>query len=312
MSFTFSHPISDFLIREEFRSGQKRKLNRVFLVEHKTLGIFGVLKHHQKTKGQEHLQQFLRNEALHSFHFMGLPETLAFSETEQEILLVKSFQEGMALDLFWQQLKKRDRLSFLVSMLEKLLPLLCHLEERGVVHADIKPSNIIIQKNDDSFSISLIDFGMAFHPNDPGQRKLIFSLAYSPPELILQQLHLAGPHSDLFALGVSVYQLLEGKLPWHHPNPAIMTNLQLTHPLPDSPAIPKKIKAILHRCCAKETFPKPPQMLSKQELEQILQRGINQRYSSYDEMIHEIHSLDLHRESDAGIWNRLIKIFSKS
>lgn len=304
----FPYEIADFKILHPLANERKRKINSVYLVEHKENGIKGVLKHLSKTAGNKHLTQFLRNEASFHFEMEQLPVTYAFMETDEEILLIKSYSEGVSLSEYWDNIPKKLRVEFIGLLITKLIPIGSELKRLGIVHADFKPSNLILDGSDLEFEVSLIDFGLAFYPEKNPNRRVIFSLGYSPPELILNQLQLANHSSDLYSFGICLYQLLSGKLPLMHPNPAIMTNLQVTHPLPHPNAISKSMFRVLQKCCAKKAFPKPPNMLSQDEINSLLLDGIKMRYQSFGEMYKDY---DLFMQKP-GFWKRLIKIFSKS
>lgn len=304
----FPYSVSDFKIISPLAAERKRKINQVFLVEHIENGTKGILKHLSKTDKNKQLENFLRNEAAFDFNFSGLPQTYAFLETDHEIMLIKSYAEGVPLDVYWKSIPKAERLRFVKLLVHSLAPIMAILAEQGIVHGDLKPGNLILNGEGLDFELHLIDFGLAFRPATIENRNLIFSLGYSAPELILHRLHLASQASDIFSFGVCLYQLFDGKLPLTHANPAIMTNLQITHPLPESRNIPKKLHAVLAKCCAKFSFAKPPHLLPKQEMDELLQRGIAERYPDFGALL---LNLDL-PEDKPGLLPRLIKIFSKS
>lgn len=99
---------------------------------------------------------------------------------------------------------------------DQLLETLVAAEAAGVVHRDIKPANVIIDTSGDAW---LIDFGIARHlgllsvtstsaimgPHSPG---------YAPPEQFVNSKREIDTRADLFALGVTVYECLEGHNPY--------------------------------------------------------------------------------------------------
>lgn len=286
----------------------KRKFNSVYLCEHKTLGFASVLKHIKKNSSNLNHQEMLRFEANFVFDHPNLPKTYLVNETKEELFVFKSYSEGIPLNEFWKTIKKRDQTLFLIQFLSKLKPLFDELKEKKIVHSDIKLTNIIINGTLENFEVFLIDFGLAFYPEEH-QRKLVFSLGYSAPELIVNYLHLANHSSDLFSLGICIWQLIEGKIPLTHSNPAIMTNLQLTHPLPKGQNMSDQWYTVLAKMCAKHSFPKSPNMLSKDEVESLILLGQQQRYQSIDEILNELENFT---DDHKSILKKLIKIFSKS
>ena len=75
----------------------------------------------------------------------------------------------------------------------------------------------------------LIDLGLAKRKND--LEKKPFALIYSPPEQLLKIPQLINETSDLYSLGIVMYELLAGKIPFQQSNPELLMNLQLTQNL---------------------------------------------------------------------------------
>lgn len=262
-----------------------RKFNEVFLVKHHISGIAGVCKLLTKTEKNEHLWPLLRREATWSFEEKGLPHTLAFRETDTGIVLIRNYQQGIPLNQFWMKTGRKKRVELVIQLVEKLVPVFNILRTRQIVHCDIKPSNILVSGTAENFEVSLIDFGMAVSMQQPPERKTLFALGYSAPELILNRLHLIDHTTDLFALGICIWQLFAGKLPLMHANPGIMTNLQITYPLPENNAVPKEIYKVLQQMCFKFPFQRPPHHLPQEEADNFLKEAMSKRFQSLEEVL---------------------------
>lgn len=88
-----------------------------------------------------------------------------------------------------------------------------HAHERGVIHRDIKPSNVMLADDPDSFtSVRVLDFGVAFCVDGTRitRASSVGTGPYIAPE---QRAGRPGPASDLYALGVTMYQIATGRLP---------------------------------------------------------------------------------------------------
>lgn len=291
------NPAEKYKILEQIDANKKRKFAHIFLTENKISGSKSILKTVQKTEDNLVVQDRLRKEAAFSFIVDGLPETLDFFESDSEIFLFKSFQTGITLGDYLEQFRSKEKPQKLFEVLEQLEPIFEHLHQNKIYHLDIKPGNIIIDSSK-GIRVSLIDFGLALNKNEPEIRKTLFPLGFAAPELLLNHLDLVDPRTDYFALGISCWTCLQGKIPLIDPNPSITTNLQLTYPLPNLDSKYKQFSEVLQKLSGKHQFTVPPNKLNAEELKAALIKGMNKRYATYSEFISDFEKqLDKQKKS---------------
>jgi len=283
------------MLRDKYKITSKlsegRKFGTIYLGEEISSQQKVVIKALKKNGNNTTAVQQLSNEALFTFSVPGLPHILEKIETESEILVIKSFEQGIPLNEFWKKIKKRDRINFLIALFQKLNILLSSLYDNQILHLDLKPGNILIEGTTEDFEVKIIDFGLAINKAALPERTILFPLGYAAPELILNRLDLADERTDLFALGICMFVLYTEKLPLSHPNPSIYTNLQITHPIPSSPAIPKELFRIIEKMTHKYQFAKPPNHLPENELTSSLIEGMDGRYSDLSSVISELQKI---------------------
>lgn len=240
-----------------------RKFNRVELVEN-AVGERFVLK--SCALNNETGCQLLLEEFNFSFDIKGLPEVVKLDKSETELQLLLKYKEGAPLDEYWKTLNRKDRKRFLIQFIPKFLELLSRVHQKGIIHNDIRPGNILINREE----IHLIDFGMATKVGEESNRKILFSLQYASPELILNKYHLLNASSDLFSFALIVIQLFNGKPILTHSNPSVLTNLAITYPLELKGIVPRELVPILEKMCSKAAFKTSPNRMSNDDVNKLL------------------------------------------
>ncbi|NDJ36198.1 MAG: serine/threonine protein kinase, partial [Chloroflexi bacterium] len=99
---------------------------------------------------------------------------------------------------------------------------------QGIVHADIKPGNILLDAHDNAY---LTDFGIARVEGDPPVTRVPGTYAYVAPEVALGGV--AGPLVDIYALGGVVYEMLTGDIPFPIDDSDSMVQVHRQAPIPD-------------------------------------------------------------------------------
>src|ERR1700676_4783149 len=131
-----------------------------------------------------------------------------------------------------------------------------YIHSQGVVHRDLKPENIMVDRQD---NIKLIDFGVAA---SRGARRLTFSKfssALGTPDYISPE-QVQGKRgdrrSDVYALGVILYEMLTGEVPFQGPSPlAVMNDRLVNHPIPPrevNPEVTPEMQEIIYRALERD------------------------------------------------------------
>jgi hypothetical protein len=133
-----------------------------------------------------------------------IPQLYAYLEQERRFYLIQEFIDGQNLFKELEQHGAYDEPE-IHQLLDDLLPILKFIHDRGVIHRDIKPDNIMRRQNGE---LVLIDFGMSKHLNSTvlSRGTTGGTMGYAPPEQI--QAGVAYPASDIYALGATCIHLL--------------------------------------------------------------------------------------------------------
>ncbi|MFM2420020.1 MAG: hypothetical protein RL385_4743, partial [Pseudomonadota bacterium] len=175
-----------------------------------------------------------------------------FMKRDGSMFIVMEYVSG--IDLF-DLLEKRNPLPLDVAVIIalKVARALDYAHFRGLVHRDVKPANIMVSRQGE---VKLMDFGIA---RDDTMRDLtetgtgLGTPSYMSPEQILgDKLDF---RSDVFSLGIVLYQMLTGKKPFvEDDSHTVMQKIRLdryTPPRRLNPEVPRKLEQILARCMEK-------------------------------------------------------------
>jgi serine/threonine protein kinase len=187
-----------------------------------------------------------------------------YGEQDHQPYLVMRYMPGGSLA---GKIKERAlTFSHATQIISQLAPALDAVHSQGIVHRDLKPGNILF----DGFGNPAIsDFGIAHFSaatTDLTGSAIIGTPSYMSPEQVRGDADLDG-RSDVYALGVILFEMLTGRGPFHAGTPLSVALKHLTEPVPSlrsfRPDLPMEVERILNRAMAKDRemrYPKPSEL----------------------------------------------------
>jgi serine/threonine protein kinase len=202
------------------------------------------------------------------------------AEKRSRIYMVMEWCEGKLL----RQILSEGRLSQAraLRIALKVLDALDYIHQQGVVHRDLKPENIMV---DDQDNVKLIDFGIA---GDAAARRLTYAnftatlgtADYISPEQVKGKR--GDGRSDIYSMGVILYEMLTGKLPFSGSSPMeVMNDRLLNYPVPPSvaePSIRPQLQEVLYRALERDPQNRYPRAREfAQDLQHLDKVGVEDR-----------------------------------
>lgn len=151
---------------------------------------------------------------------------------------------------------KQGKLSLqqITVIVQKVAEGLTYAHKKGLIHRDLKPDNILFDNEDNPF---ISDFGIAKLSNETGdltKNNPIGSPAYMSPEQAQGQD--LDPRSDVYSLGVIIYQMLSGNLPYNAETDQGIAYKHVNEPIPEilkkQPSLPPEIDKVIKTAMAKD------------------------------------------------------------
>ncbi len=259
--------IGDYLVDEARAEGG---FATVYRTTHLPSGRPAAVKllHRMLATSTKSLQRFRREvELVNRLEHRNIVACYGFGEhTDGRPFLAMEWLEGRTLT---EEIAHRGRFDphDAVSAARELCAPLALTHELGVVHRDLKGSNVIAVPESDGYRMALLDFGVAkLLDPDVGDMATTVGVQIGSPHAMAPEQVLGEPvdaRTDIYGLGILLYQMLTGQLPFRAESDRELEELQLSAvPAPPSrhAVMPAALNAVVLRCLEKRPAQRPESM----------------------------------------------------
>lgn len=252
-----SQSVGPYVIEDEIGRGG---MGVVYRARHRSLDRLVALKvlRERDLGSQVAVERFVREaKALARLEHPYIVDVYDIGQEDEIIYMAMAHIAGGTLG---DRLKDRGPMSVedAARMVEKLARAVEHAHQRQIIHRDIKPENVLF---DESGEPRLTDFGLAKSLDastqglsKPGQ--ILGTIAYMPPEQIDGQVEKVDARVDVYALGVTFYEMLTGHRPYEGASSVeLFRRILMTPPTPIKEhltGLPKSVEAVIFEAIAKD------------------------------------------------------------
>ncbi len=215
-----------------------------------------------------------------------------FGEQRPWYYLVMPFVEGGTLRDY---LFKRGRLTLeeAESFLYQIASALQHAHDHGVIHRDVKPSNILLRPDGHAY---LVDFGLAKAKQESESLTHIGAMIGTPEYMAPEQSNGQNDYrSDIYSLGIILYQMLTGRVPFMAETPVAVSLKHIqTQPVPPgelNPEIPQVVEDVILKALAKDP---------NNRFQQAKAFSLACRKAIYQERTRNLHGVILTKQPSQG------------
>ncbi len=259
-------------------------IGAVYRARHTGLGIVVAVKvlHEAFQRDAAFCQRFQAEAlALSRLDHPNLVHIQDFGQDRDGLLYISmAFVDGVTLRAMVQRERRIPAMKRMVSIMLQVCAGLGHAHQRGLIHRDVKPDNVmIVNKEDDDGNVietvKVLDFGFAVPPETSGEvaQRLAGTPVYMSPEQCLGEE--LDARSDVYACGIMIYELSTGTVPFLGPNAETIRQKQVSEPAPlisaRRPDVDPRLDRLVQRALSKSRDERHPSMQElRAELKSLL------------------------------------------
>jgi serine/threonine protein kinase len=225
----------------------------VYKGEHKDLSMPVAIKmmRHDMALYPEFMKSF-RNEAktIASLNHEHIVKVYDFDERFRTLFIIMEYVQGDSLKDMISHLRALPP-KLAVNFLYQICSALEYAHQRGIVHRDINPANIIIQPND---QLKIFDFGLACSTGTEDFSSTGTGFYIAPEQIVGDAVD---PRTDIYALGITAYEIVTGQRPFLENDLKSLLDLHLSHNIPDPAQIIPDLPTLLCEFIIKAGRSKP-------------------------------------------------------
>lgn len=206
---------------------------------------------------EEYRDRFLREaRAIARLHHPNIVGVYQFGDTDELYYMAMTFIEGRDLRQIIKQTQRENKVlshAQILRVMRDIAAALDYAHGQGVIHRDVKPSNIMVTR--DGGHCILTDFGLALRTQEGTIGNTFGSVHYIAPEQAVSSAQ-SVPQSDLYSLGVVLYEMITGRVPFDDTSAMSVALKHISDPPPPAstinPDVAPAIDAMLNRALDKQ------------------------------------------------------------
>ena len=193
-------------------------------------------------------------QAVATWRHENIAQVYYADEQDDLYFFAMEYIDGMDLgEVLLQYAQKDERMpqAEVVRIGRAIADALDYAHDKDVIHRDVKPQNVLVAQDG---RVVLTDFGLALDTQQGSVGEVFGTAHYIAPEQARRSSE-AVPQSDLYSLGIMLYEMLTGKVPFDDPSPTAVALQHIMEPPPPprslNPALNQQTEAVLLKALAK-------------------------------------------------------------